>query len=1670
MRSHRSKAGQDTPSPLLQQVYGCDNVVSLRELLLRLSDQSTEAAAALRAALHQPHDHADYAQGLLQRTWCVLRSGAPLLRSGFTLYTECNQLQLVSRAVEWLLGAGQNKSGGGGARSVPGMATAESFHYNSTTASLCSPAWQLLLSRIGDTLMLYLLLNASMFTALPNACCLQLSGPPLSQVARAWRKAAPAAVAAAATHLLDGAGGIGLAAAAAPPRLGTSGEAQPALTQLQGSTLAGGQLAEGEVRSEPRQASGDQLDDTRVTGVAAADADTDASCTQARGCAAQQQQQARHVAQPPVPAVDVGQLGPKKARPSSWQRRRAAQLRQDAGRAIEQQQDAGNVQLDSQVNEWGLPRTQELEPASSGSPSGAARAVGGPPHGLTHAASAPAAGSGLAAVHRPAGVSGQRDRATAVGSVAGGAAQRGSSAGRKSSWPPRMPRPTDMSLQRSGIFYCASFPRKPGLTTHHVLSKLSGSQHAERCLFAAIFDPKHSPVGRLGATLAVAHSAVPPSPRRIPARQRHLLPLLSRLIERAAKCPFAILLQHHCPLPAQLREVQQQRRREQVLEAGRGTPVAGQPHSPRAVQALHHQGGAEGALHAATAGTGAAGRQLPLLSQGAALQQARWQRVGLHEDPTAQPNVDFLLDELFHLDQQHYCQAAPQQGELALKPGLAVPPAPAMRPRQQEAAAGPGTSCNSLLPTQRVAMQPGDGDGKAVAADAAAAAVTGARGPRPPAAVPAVLPGSLSACFVPHKRVVAFVWAAIRAMVPGGLLGDSRNRRVLREAVSRFVRLRRYEQVNVHQMMKGLRITGMPWLQQHRLSATQPQRGTAGPQAVSKGGGRQQGPTEDDPWQLQQRACPSLHAWQQRQLALWVLVVPLLRAHFYCTESEAYRQQVFYYRKPVWAALSRVATKELQEKQFTALPQEEARSILQERKLGVARLRLLPKRTGMRFIVNLGRASTVKFPGVGSKRSHRAAAVVLQFKPVNHLLQNVYQVLRFEASRNPELLGASVFGYNDAYCKLHPFLRKWRAAAEAEAAGGGALLQPFLVSVDVSRAFDSVDIQLLLSLVEPLLRHEQYLVLKYWEVVPSLGQAKVIPRRLAAAAQPEGAPSFPQLAQGWAATHKGKAFTDQVVYDRLSRQQALDLLRQHLTANLVRIRRRWCSQGCGIAQGSTLSTLLCSLYLAHLERTQLDAILQGQLSCMPLPCDPAGAAAAEAGIEARAAAAASGAVPAGHLRDTVVFLGGSYSAAVSPATVLSVDAAGDAAATSSGSKGMLTALARAADSMATAQHPAGGPGTPQHHAASDVTHATPGDRHQLRGRCRGGGSPTGDLLLLPAGVACGAAWPSPAAAAAPAGSPCPPTLRRSQPPAPLSSVAASGSQQAAAQLQLQPLGCSRVAVHAGSVLLRLVDDFLLITAVPAVAQGFASRMLQGFDDYNVYVNPDKTKLSFALQLAGAAAGPTSSAAAPSVAASGGGGVMPAAVWRDGHGSTFVKWCGLLLNSQSLEIQADYTRYCGEHIATSLTLPLRKKPGAQLAVRLCQYLRPKVHPLLLDSTINSPQTVRLNVYQAFLLAAMKFHCYVKALPAAPTAGAGVLLEAILSGITFMAALTRRSRVASAHYQGLSVACSTHRKQTRYTTLLAQLQELVDAPALRSAARQLAPVVDPARNSVFDAILY
>jgi telomerase reverse transcriptase len=589
----------------------------------------------------------------------------------------------------------------------------------------------------------------------------------------------------------------------------------------------------------------------------------------------------------------------------------------------------------------------------------------------------------------------------------------------------------------------------------------------------------------------------------------------------------------------------------------------------------------------------------------------------------------------------------------------------------------------------------------------------------------------------------------------------------------------------------------------------------------------------------------------------------------------------------------------------------------------------------MRFIINLGVRSTVQFPAPrraarpGAPRPARPPAPPpLAFKPVNELLAPVYQILKLEAAAQPHLLGSSVFGYNDAYCRLQPFVRRWRAAAAAAAAAGAPPPVPHLVSADVTRAFDHVDIPSLLALAEPLLRSEQYLVLRYHEVAPSAGGLRVTHRRVAVAG---GAAQvdFPLRAAQLAAGARGRVYNDQVVYERVTRQDALRLLRDHLGGNLVKLRRAWHRQARGIAQGSTLSTLLCCLYLGHVERACLaPAIAAAGAGAPPPPPPPPPLP-----------------LPPPH--------GGS--------------AAPSSAAGTGPSRGRLTALAAAADSSAASRGP------------------------------RAAGPP-------------------------------------SQPP----------------------------------LLMRLVDDWLLVSPSLEVARGAARALMAGFPQHGVLVNTAKTRLSFALELDG-------------------GGVLPPGTWDAGDGTLFMKWCGLLVNAATLEVQADYTRYAGEHVGSALTLPLRRCPGALLPQKLCLYLRPKVHPLLLDPVINSPDTVRLNLYQAFLMGAMKFHCFVRAWPAPP--GASVLLAAIEAGVGFVCALARPRRVAPTLRPEDAVACATQvprahvrclgllafrrvlrRKHARYAGLLRALDEALEAPACARCAPQLAAATDPGRSLVFDAILY
>ncbi|KAJ0243672.1 Reverse transcriptase domain-containing protein [Hirschfeldia incana] len=158
-------------------------------------------------------------------------------------------------------------------------------------------------------------------------------------------------------------------------------------------------------------------------------------------------------------------------------------------------------------------------------------------------------------------------------------------------------------------------------------------------------------------------------------------------------------------------------------------------------------------------------------------------------------------------------------------------------------------------------------------------------------------------------------------------------------------------------------------------------------------------------------------------------------------------------------------------------------------------------------------------------------------------------------------------------------------------------------------------------------------------------------------------------------------------------------------------------------------------------------------------------------------------------------------------------------------------------------------------------------------------------------------------------------------------------------------------------LLRFIDDYLFVSTSREQATRFYQRLKQGFPDYNCQMNHKKFCITFE-------DGEESQNSSNTKR-----------MYVGGNGVSFIRWTGLLINSRTFEVQVDYTRYVSGHISSTFSVDWQNKPVGNLRHKLCSFLVPKCHPMLFDSNINSGAVVRLNIYQIFLLAAMKCHCYV-----------------------------------------------------------------------------------------------
>ncbi|SPO40058.1 uncharacterized protein PSFLO_05540 [Pseudozyma flocculosa] len=419
-------------------------------------------------------------------------------------------------------------------------------------------------------------------------------------------------------------------------------------------------------------------------------------------------------------------------------------------------------------------------------------------------------------------------------------------------------------------------------------------------------------------------------------------------------------------------------------------------------------------------------------------------------------------------------------------------------------------------------------------------------------------------------QVVHFVTTVVRRLVPLDLFGSQHNQGLVLKSISQFVRARRFETSTLHQAMQGLRVTDVDW--------------TLPPGKAAR-------------WQRPTASESAKRRELLSEFVYWLfdsLLIPLLRTTFYATETAAYRNRVLYFRQDDWHAISRPLLDKLKTTVFEPLSRSEALAVMSSRKLGYSHIRLLPKETGVRPIVNLRRRSTRRETGTGADLLKRKRESEKLGQSINFILQSAFHILTYEKKRctATDSLGASVFGPNEIYVQLKRF-RQELEKTPGQRLAKGAKRRLYFVKCDVKCAFDSIDQDRLVEIIQDILSEKDgYLIHRFAKVMPSSSSSSAAgastKRAFVKLAQPDSSQRlFIDLAAELAAALHHVVFVDSVVYRHEERSRILNLLRQHVMGNLVKISGDFYRQKVGIPQGSSLSTMLCSFFYAHLERTKL---------------------------------------------------------------------------------------------------------------------------------------------------------------------------------------------------------------------------------------------------------------------------------------------------------------------------------------------------------------------------------------------------------------------------------------------------------------------------------------------------
>ncbi|KAK5134325.1 hypothetical protein LTR08_006754 [Meristemomyces frigidus] len=206
-----------------------------------------------------------------------------------------------------------------------------------------------------------------------------------------------------------------------------------------------------------------------------------------------------------------------------------------------------------------------------------------------------------------------------------------------------------------------------------------------------------------------------------------------------------------------------------------------------------------------------------------------------------------------------------------------------------------------------------------------------------------------------------------------------------------------------------------------------------------------------------------------------------------------------------------------------------------------------------------------------------------------------------------------------------------------------------------------------------------------------------------------------------------------------------------------------------------------------------------------------------------------------------------------------------------------------------------------------------------------------------------------------------------------------------------------------SVLLRLIDDFLVVSTKRDVADRFMHVMHSGVPEFGVRVKAEKSRANFDVLIEGKS------------------------IARLPHASEF-PYCGNAINTVTLDLSKDHERRRRSSLVDSVTVESSRLPGQTFYRKTLNALKLQMHAMLLATSYNSLQTVLSNLYHSFSEVAQKSYHYMRSLPAEKQPGDKLVIRAVDDMIKLACVLMKR-RSKRPCKDGLAYECAVSSAHAR-----------------------------------------